>query len=509
MKPAGEERNGQCRRETEIYRKKQKVKKIMKNMNRRNFVKGAALLGVSSFVPYTWSPKSFAQAQGKDRLRLGAIGVGSQGRLDLSYFNMIADLVAICDIDAEYGLAETIKAGYGRKKNGKVIAPDSYADYRKILDRDDIEAVMIATPDHWHTKIAVEALQAGKHVFCEKPLTLTLEENILIRKAAEKYKRIFQVGTMQRSFRKEFMLATLIVRSGALGKIRKVTVDVGGGPSSPGIPQAVVPKCLDWNVWLGQAPETPYLASDKLATCPWEPRPATRPEIGRGHFVFRWWYEYSGGKFTDWGAHHIDCALWALNRQAPGTGPVSIDGVDSEHPVPYKDGYPTVNNQYNTASRFNIYHTFDDGMIMNVTSSSKDGSGILFEGTEGRIHVSRGRVKGKVVEEGIAKTFKEEDFLALNNGVPFHENKAGRKGQDYAFYEHKCNFITCIRQGGKPICDVASHVQAAHLCHLSGIAARLKRKINWDSKTEKIVGDEQAASFFSREQRKGFELPEV
>lgn len=482
----------------------------MPSMNRRQFLKTSAMAaGASPLIPYFHSPTAYAYTDPANRLRMGCIGVGSMGRLDMKYFDELVDMVAICDVDKEYGLASVLKCGFGRKKNGKVIPPDTYTDYRRLLERNDIDCVMIATPDHWHTKIAIEALQAGKHVFCEKPLTLTLEENFLFRKAAEKYNRVVQVGTMQRCFREEFMLAALIVRGGYLGEIQKVTVDIGTSPSSPVIPKANVPASLDWNMWLGQAPMVDYIASALKPAASWEYRTADRPEFSRGHFQFRWWYEYSGGKFTDWGAHHIDIALWAMNLQEPGTGPVAIDGTDAKHPVPFQDGYPLADNQFNTATDFHIYHTFANGMVMDVCSQSRDGNGILFEGTKGRIHVSRGRVKGKVIEEGIREQFAEDDFLTLNNGVPFHENKLGRRGQDYAYMENKCNFIRCIREGGKPICDVASHVQAAHLCHLSGIAARLNRKIAWNSLEEKIVGDDQAASFFAREQRKGFEIPSV
>ncbi|MDO4575510.1 MAG: Gfo/Idh/MocA family oxidoreductase [Planctomycetia bacterium] len=482
----------------------------MVNPNRRHFLKTAALAaGAGVWVPSFYSSVRAAEST-RERLRMACIGVGSMGRLDMKYFDELVDIVAICDVDTDYGITSVLKCDFGRKKEGKTIPPDIYTDYRKVLERKDIDCVMIATPDHWHTKIAIEAMQAGKHVFCEKPLTLTLEEDLLFRKAAETYKDcVVQVGTMQRCFRNEFQLAALIVRGGYLGKIERVTVDIGGCPTSPVIPRAAIPASLDWNMWLGQAPMVDYIATANAPAANWEYHTSARPEFSRGHFQFRWWYEYSGGKFTDWGAHHIDIALWALNRQTPGTGPVSIDGTDAKHPVPFRDGYPLVDNQFNTPTDFNIYHKFSDGMVMNVCSRSRDGNGILFEGTKGRIHVSRGRLKGKVIEEGIREQFQEADYLALSNGIPCHENQAGRSGQDFAYMESKCNWIHCIRNGGKPICDVASHVQAAHLCHLSGIAARLGREIPWDSLQEKIVGDDQAASFFSRPQRKGFELPTV
>ena len=484
----------------------------MTKNSRRDFLKsaatGAAALTGFSQIPYFFSASARADT-GLDRLRLGVIGCGGQGRCDLEYFDRLLDTVVLCDVDSNYGLAKTLATGLGIHRGETVTPPETCSDYRRVLDRDDLDAVLIATPDHWHTKIAIEAMQAGKHVFCEKPLTLTLEENLIIRRAVEKYGKVFEVGTMQRCFKNQFMLAALIVRGGHLGEIKKITADVGGGDTSPVIPKADPPTTLDWNTWLGQAPQCDYLGGNADGSAPWDPNCSEMAPHSRAHYQFRWWYEYSGGKFTDWGAHHIDVALWCTNRQTPGTGPVSIDGTDAEHPVPYKDGYATVDNQYNTATKFNIYHTFSDGMVMNVCSQSKDGNGVLFEGTKGKMHVSRGRCKGKIIEDGIADTFSEDDYVALNNGAPLEANPDQRTDQDRAFYVHKENFINAIRTGAKPISDVASHVQAAHLCHLSAIAARLGRKIEWDSTNEKIVGDEQAAGFFSRPQRSGFELPQI
>ena len=201
---------------------------------------------------------------------------------------------------------------------------------------DDIDAVSIVTPDHWHVKIAVEALQAGKHVFCQKPLTLTLEENLIIRNAVEKYGKIFQVGTQQRSQRDQFALATLIVRAGMLGDITKVVCDIGGSPvCNEDIPKMDPPANFDWDTYLGQAPYTDFLGDgDFLGSN----NNDNRFGRTRCHYEFRWWYEYSGGKFTDWGAHHIDCALWAMGLDKFGTGPTSVDGTNAKHPVPFEDG---------------------------------------------------------------------------------------------------------------------------------------------------------------------------
>lgn len=463
---------------------------MTKKSNRRTFLKEVSLATAVTAIPSVFSPVQLnAFTAPSDRLRMGCIGLGSMGRGDAAQFNKIVDIIALCDIDTTMlGRAENLKLG--PNISGKRRTPETSTDYRRILDRKDIDVVSIVTPDHWHVKIAIEALQAGKHVFCQKPLTLTLEENQLIRRACEKYGKVFQVGTQQRSQRDQFMTATLMVRSGMLGRIKRVTCDIGGSPTSGDIPKAEVPASLDWNTWLGQAPYTEFLAQDTSY------RPHHMPFAQtRCHYEFRWWYEYSGGKFTDWGAHHVDCALWALNLQELGTGPVSVNGTDAEHPVLFKDGYPTVSNRYNTAHKFNIIANFADGLEMVITSGSPDGNGILFEGTQGRIHVNRQRIKGGVYQNMPADTFKPEDFMTLYNGKPYES--------------HKKNFIRCIREGGKPVSDVATHVLAMNLCHLCGISARLKRIIKWDPLKEIITGDEQAATFFAREQRKGFEIPKI
>ena len=469
---------------------------VMTNMlNRRSFLKSsAALAAATSVLPFTETVKPVWAQAPSDRLRMGCIGVGSMGRGDAMGFNHLVDIVAICDLDEDYGLARTLATGIGKKnEKGEAIKPDTYKDYRKILERDDIDVVTVVTPDHWHVKIAVEALQAGKHVFCQKPLTLTLEENQIIRKAVEKYGKTFQVGTQQRSQHDQFALATLIVRAGMLGDIKKVVVHIDGSPTcDKDIPKMDPPANFDWNMYLGQAPYTDFLGEGDFLN---KNNNDNRYGHTRCHYEFRWWYEYSGGKFTDWGAHHIDSALWAMGLDKFGTGPVSIDGTNAKHPVPFKDGYPTVDNRYNTSHEFDVVLKLTNGVEMHVVSSSPDGNGVLFEGTKGRMHVSRGRCKGKVIEELPKDAFSQEDFNALYNGKPFEG--------------HKDNFIRCIREGGKPVSDVWSHVQALNCCHLCAIAARLNREIKWDVNKEQIVGDDQAASFWSREQRKGFEIPRV
>ncbi|MDR1925258.1 MAG: Gfo/Idh/MocA family oxidoreductase, partial [Planctomycetaceae bacterium] len=468
----------------------------MKKTSRRNFLKHTATCSAAvAASPYFFSSEQLLRADApSDRVRMGCIGVGSLGRPNASEFSGIADVVAVCDVDTSH-MDEALAPheNIGIKRDGKIVTqPEKIKDYRKILDRNDIDAVCIVTPDHWHVKIAVEALQAGKHVFCQKPLTLTIEEGQLIRAACKKYNRTFQVGTQQRTdFSRHFLNAVILIQKGLLGKVKNIVCHIDGSPSSGAIPKASVPETLDWDKWLGQAPLVDYIATEQ----PHRERRNSWPRNSRTHYEFRWWYEYSGGKFTDWGAHHVDIAMWALNLNGQGQGAISFKPISVEHPVPFKDGNPTIDNKYNTATKFDIECKFENGVVMNVVSNSQFGNGILFDGEKGRIHVSRGHLNGKPIEEikdKFGEYVTEDDYKKAYNGKK-------REG-------HKQNFITCIKEGGLPISDVFTHVQAMNVCHLTAIAARLGREIKWDPKTEK-ADDDQAQSFVARERRKGYEIP--
>ncbi|HZL91774.1 MAG TPA: Gfo/Idh/MocA family oxidoreductase [Pirellulaceae bacterium] len=443
-----------------------------RSASRREFLRSTAAVAAAGVaLPYfTCSQKAFANQAKNDRPRIGCIGVGSMGSGDASHHSQFGDILAVCDVDANHAERARNAENIGKGK------ADAYGDYRKVLERQDIDVVSVVTPDHWHVKIAIEALQAGKHVFCQKPLTLTLEENQLIRNACKKYdKQVFFVGTQQRSDRGLFLRAINIVQKGLLGDIKKITVGINGGDVGGPFAKSDPPPGLDWNMWLGQAPKVDYIKE-------------------RCHYQFRWWYEYSGGKFTDWGAHHVDIAQWAIQQNGPGQGPVEIDGADAKHPVPYKDGYPTVDDSYNTSHDFAIKCKFGGDIEMTITS--RGDNGVLFEGTKGRIFVNRGKITGKPIEEKWDDgKYTDDDVVKLYKGKPYEG--------------HKENFFRCIREGGLPVSDVYSHVQAMATCHLAAIAARLGRAIKWDPKSEKIVGDEQAAALFARKPREGFEIPRV
>lgn len=436
-----------------------------KTISRRTAIQATA---AAAYFP--WAAKSFANDSKNDRPLIGGIGLGGMGRGDCSDHARFGDVVAVADVDQNHADQAKNAPNIGKGK------ADTYTDYRRLLDRKDIDVVSIATPDHWHVKIAIEALQAGKHVFCQKPLTLTLEENQLIRNACKKYSdQVFFIGTQQRSDQSKFLRAVNMVQKGLLGEIKHIKVGINGGAVGQPFQVAPIPPNLDWDQWLGQAPMVPYIPQ-------------------RCHGNFRWWYEYSGGKFTDWGAHHVDIATWAINHDGEGMGPVSIDGSDANHPVPFRDGYPTVDNTFNTAHDYNVVCKFANGIQMDI--ESRGDNGILFTGTKGKLFVNRGKITGTPIEENWDEgQYDASDLARLYKGKP-HEG-------------HKDNFYRCIREGGLPVSDVFSHVQTLNTCHLAAIAARFGREIKWDPKAEKIVGDDQAAALFAREQRAGYEIPRV
>jgi len=397
----------------------------------------------------------------------GRYGVGKQ-------FPAFGDIVTVCDVDAQRleRATEIVRGWHGK-------APDSTGDYRKVIDDPAIDVVHISTPDHWHAKIAVEAMLAGKDVYCEKPMTLTIEEGQLICDVCRKTGAVFQVGTQQRSTR-QFIRAIAMIREGRLGRIRRVQCAIGGAPVSPELPVVEPPKHLDWDRWLGPAPAADYRFQAGAANI-----------IGswsRAHYEFRWWYEYSGGKLTDWGAHHVDIATWGLNRT--DTGPVSIDPVMVEHPVEFRDGHPTDSSRYNTATKFNIRAVYQDGVELTIRHDSDNG--ILFEGTAGRIFVNRGRLSGRPVED-----------LADN---PLPDGALEKVYGDRPLTDHVTNFFESVAGRKQPISDVFSHHRALTTCHLAGIAARLGRKIQWDPAKQEIIGDSVAQSLLAREKRQRFQI---
>ncbi|WP_417731725.1 Gfo/Idh/MocA family protein [Rosistilla oblonga] len=447
--------------------------------SRRRFLQGTAAAGAAAFVAPA-ANRAFALQSPNERPVFATIGLRNQGWGITNKSFKFADFAALADVDSNVLGSNIEKATEKQKKK-----PDAYKDYRAILDRKDIDAVMIATPDHWHTKISVEAMYAGKDVYCEKPLTLTIAEGKLIEKVVKETGRVFQVGTMQRTESgQRFLQAIALVKAGRIGTVKKVTCGIGGMVASPVIPVAEVPKEIDWDFWLGPAPKVDYRAL-----------PEMRKGYGGGvplysncHYSFRNWHEYSGGKLTDWGAHHVDIACWALG--ASDTGPSKITPLEYSLPVEYKDGNPVVHDQYNTATSFKIRVDMPNDVEMLINSAGDNG--ILFEGTEGRFFVNRGKIVGAPVE-ALKENPLPEGAIEEVYGGPVSEN-------------HTANFIDAMKSRKQPISDVWSHNRMLEICHLSNIAMRLDRELKWDPAKREIVGDDQANSFLSREDRKGYEI---
>ncbi len=451
----------------------------MSNQDRRLFLKSAAGAGLAASIPYYFSDSTtFASEFENDRTPIGLIGSGGMGMGNIDSAKEWVNLVAIADADEG-------NAGKANRKFSEGKA-DVYKDYRHILDRDDIKIVHIATPDHWHTKPLIEAMLAGKDVYCEKPLTLTIDEGKLIRQVQKETGRIVQVGTQQRSTFHLFAKAIAIVNEGRLGKIKRIQCAIGGAPSSPAIPVAEVPKNLDWDRWLGPAPAVDYRSAPK--------RKGQRRANSNGHYEFRWWYEYSGGKLTDWGAHHVDIAKWALEVNGQTEGPLSISG-SAKHPVEFKDGFPVETDRYNTATEFNYTVKFPGDTEIVIRHDTDNG--VLIEGEKGRIFVNRRKLAGKPVEELADNPLPEDAIKKIYKGLPTENN--ARKA-------HWLNFLHCHREQVEPISDVHSHMRMLNICHLVGISARFGRPVNWDDKNEIITGDDQANAFLKRSYRQGYEI---
>ncbi|MFO0060888.1 MAG: Gfo/Idh/MocA family protein [Planctomyces sp.] len=448
------------------------------SLSRRQALRSAAFGAAAICLPSALRAAGYRSPS--DRPVFATIGLRNQGVTITSKSTQFADFAALADVDSTVLEANLQGLEKAQKKR-----PDGYSDYRRILDRKDIDAVMIATPDHWHTKISVEAMLAGKDVYCEKPLTLTIDEGKLIEKIVQQTGRVFQVGTMQRTESDQrFLQAVALVKHGRIGTVKRITCGINGMEPSPVIPEAPVPAGLDWDFWLGPAAQVPYRALPELR----QGYGGGVPLFSNCHYSFRNWHEYSGGKLTDWGAHHVDIACWAIG--ATDTGPSKITPVKYKLPVEYKDGHPQAADQYNAATEFLIRAEMPNNVELLITSEGDNGS--LFEGTSGRFFVNRGKITGAPVEELKTKPLPENAIEEVYGGK--------------VSANHTANFIEAMQSRKQPISDVWSHNRMLEICHLSNIAMRLGRELRWDPQTRDIIGDAQASAFLSRESRKGYEI---
>ncbi|MDB5391679.1 MAG: iolG 16 [Planctomycetaceae bacterium] len=437
----------------------------MTTSTRREFLGQASAITMSGLVPYIFTSDAEARLAPRspnDRLRLGAIGLRYQGSVITEKAQAFGDVVAICDVDGE--IAEKARKQFG----GQAAI---YEDYRKLLDRQDLDVVLIGTPDHWHTAMTIAACRAGKDVYCEKPLTLTIDEGKLLTRVVKETGRVVQVGSWQRSDDR-FRRAIEMVHAGRIGKLQKVSVAMGKNVQGGQFPVAPLLPHFNWDLWLGQCPAMPYIKE-------------------RGHYTFRWWYESSGGEMTDTGAHHLDIAQWAIG--AARSGPVEIDG-QATFPKKMPDGY-------NVATNYQAIYRYANGVELHVADEGRNG--ILFEGDEGRIFVNRGLLAGKAVDDLATNPLPREKFsLYANDNL----NRPPRAGKLDAIINHMGNFHDCLVSRKTPISDVETQHRSVSTCHLGTISMRLGRKLKWNPETELFVNDDEANTWLKREQRKGFEI---
>ena len=432
----------------------------MKNMNRRDFLRAAAgTAAVAAFPAVVPSSVLGAEAPSK-RITLGFIGCGKQSQHLMRSFlgSPGTQVVAACDVDKlklERSSKQIVEKHYADRKNTSYQGCATYADFRNLLSRNDIDAVVISTPDHWHAVTVIESCKAGKDVYCEKPLCQTIQEARAMVNAVRRYSRVFQTGSMQRSSR-EFRFACELVRNGYIGDIKHVTVNVGGPPEDKRLPAEPVPDYLDWDMWVGPAMWRPY--NNDLA-----------PHISFDGFPnWRYYSYYGGGGMTDWGAHHFDIAQWGLGMD--GSGPVEI--------------YPPDGKEYKV-----LTYKYANGIPMTRDGKAGDANvnGVLFEGTKGKVEVNRGYLK------------TWPDALKDQKIGPGQINL-------YNSPNHYTDWLDAIRSRIDPVCPIETGASSVIVCHLGNIAYTLKRPLKWDLKREVFVGDDEANRLLARTMRSPWHL---
>ena len=401
-----------------------------------------------------------------NRIAIGCVGLGGMGMGNLRGFlnKDGAQIVAVCDVvtsgRSEYGpnangygnkgkdlgrqpARQTVEQRYaGKRRSGRFKGCQGYRDFRDLVARTDIDAVVVTTPDHWHIPIALAAVRAGKDVYCEKPLSLTIREGRILADTVRRYGRILQTGTQHRSNSRRRFICELI-RNGRIGKLHTIRCSIGGGPSCEPQAEMPVPEGFDYDMWLGQAPRAPYTEK-------------------RCHYHFRFIWDYAGGQVTNNGVHALDFVQWANGTDL--TGPVEIEGR-GEFP---KDGL------FDTPTSWNIEYTYADGVRLLFSSGR---SGVRFEGTEGWIQSS---------------PFDAHPKSLLTSVIGPDEIHL------YKSSDHKQDFLDCVRDRTDPIAHAEIGHRSASICHLGNIAMLTERKLRWDPDTESFVNNAEANRMLSR-----------
>ena len=440
--------------------------------SRRTFLRTASLAAAAASTLPGWFAEECRAADAaqpkpstapSEQVRIGLIGCGGQGTGDARNAQRYGKVVAVCDVDE----------GHLNNARKTFAGAEGYADFRKLLERKDVDAVICGTVDHWHTLISIAAMRAGKDVYCEKPLTLTIDEGKHLVEAQKKTNRVLQTGTQQRSST-HFRLAADLIRNGRIGKVQRAEVWLPAGLRRGPFQASAVPKGFDYDFWMGQTPKVDYVKE-------------------RTHFSFRYWWEYSGGTMTDWGAHHNDIVTWVCDLD--GTGPVSVEGKQLVDMIP---------GGFTAASEYDVTYTYANGIVhqcRSTTASEWNGAtkdpkgqlhGIKFIGTDGWLWVTRGNIQA-------------DDKAKLTTKLPDDAPRV------YLSNDHMGNFIDCVKTRKPTICPAEVGHRSATIAHLGVTAIRLGRKLGWDPVKEVYVGDgaAEANKHVAREMRKGYDYDMV
>ncbi|MBT7981931.1 MAG: Gfo/Idh/MocA family oxidoreductase [Akkermansiaceae bacterium] len=423
-------------------------------MNRRNFIKGTTIASGAISFPNIIPSQLLGKNSPSNKITIGMIGTGNHGihrNLNMFLRQPDAKVLAVSDVFK----SRMAKAHKMTNEHYKSNDCSMHSDFREILDRKDIDAVMISTPDHWHALMSSMAIRRGKDVICEKP-TLTVAEGRYIADLVKKTGRIFQTSTEDRSLFIYHRLAE-VVRNGRIGKLKEIKVTLPAGKRFPNETESEIPEDLDYDLWLGPAPKSPY----------------TKSRTKQQHWRHVW--DYSGGKFTDWGMHQLDTAQWANNTEK--TGPTKVTGKGNIH-----EG-----SMYNTFVDYKIKYSYANGVQLSVSSG---GTSIHFYGSEGWCG-SKSWDSG--LEANKIDIVKEP---IPENGLHLYTCKGG---------EHR-NFLDCVKSRKEPYFPAEIGHRCATLCHLGNISMRLNTALDWDPEKETITNSKQGASMLSRKMREPWNL---
>ncbi|MHC4071351.1 MAG: Gfo/Idh/MocA family protein [Planctomycetota bacterium] len=420
---------------------------------RRQFLKVAATTsGAALALPAIVPASVFGAGAPSNRIVMGAIGVGSQGTGDMRGFLSKSEvqMVAVCDVDKKHreNAKKIVDQKYGNTDC------KAYLDFRELIGRGDLDAVQLALPDQWHAIPSIEAARAGLDIHGQKPLARSIREGRAICDAVNRYGRVWQTGSQQRSDFK-FRRACELVRNGRIGKILKIEVGLPTGGGTDVKPVVEIPNGLNWDLWLGPAPYVPYR--------------------GVVHWNWRWIMDYSGGQLTDWAGHHIDIAHWGMGWDR--TGPVEIEG---------KGNYPS-EGLYNVATEYKFTCKYADGRVMTAANNQQLTQGAKWYGETGWIHVNRGGLRAS-------------DEKILREEIGPNETRL------YESRDHKQNFLDCVKSRRLTICPVEVGHRSISVALLGEIAMLTGRKIKWDPETEQIAGDAEASALLGRSYREPWVL---